>query len=79
MAKKGEIKKTAEQYEAEFHGLELPESFYVAPGAFVPNTREFLEKSLYILKTGRERVAEPVRWRLEVLLKLIREKEATEE
>lgn len=71
MAKKNEIVKSAEEYEAAFHGIEIPESFELATGVHVPNTREFIEKSIYILKTGGNRVATPVRWRLDKLLEII--------
>lgn len=69
---------TTEEYEAAFHGIELPESFDLATGVHVPDTKDFIEKSIYILQTGGERVKAPVRWRLDRLLEIINNKNQTE-
>ena len=63
---------TAEDYEAAFHGIDLPQYFEFAPGASTSDVQSFLEKSLTILRNGNsERVAEPIRWRLDALLEFI--------
>lgn len=66
---------TAEDYEAAFHGLELPQGpIELGPGATVPDVSLFLEKQITILRMGtHERVKEPVRWRLNRLLEIIDE------
>jgi hypothetical protein len=66
---------TAEEYQAAFHGIALPKGpIELGQGATVPDVQVFLEKQLTILRTGRhERVKEPVRWRLDRLLKIIDE------
>ncbi|WP_448104715.1 DUF6965 family protein [Pedobacter panaciterrae] len=66
---------TAEEYEAAFHGIELPKGpVSLGPGASIPDVSLFLEKQLTILKLGTsERVKEPVRWRLNRLLEIINE------
>ncbi|WP_165503501.1 DUF6965 family protein [Pedobacter hiemivivus] len=52
---------TAEDWEAAFHGIELPETAQIDTGVFISNVPGFLEKSFAILHGGNERVAEPVR------------------
>lgn len=72
MAKSNIPVKSPEEYEAAFHGIELPATFELATGVEVPDVKEFLEKSIHILKTGKsERIAIPIRWRLEKLLAFI--------
>ena len=68
--------KTPEEYEAAFHGLSLPETFELDSGVHVPDVRKFLELSINILKTGEsERIAQPIRWRLDRLLASIHNQE----
>ena len=66
---------TAEDYEAAFHGLELPQGpIELGPGSTVPDVPLFLDKQITILRLGsHERVKEPVRWRLNRLLEIINE------
>jgi len=66
---------TAEDYEAAFHGIELPHGpIELVPGTIVPDVALFLEKQITILRTGKhERVKEPIRWRLDRLLVIINE------
>lgn len=66
---------SAEDYEAAFHGIELPQGpIELGQGATVPDVQVFLEKQITILRTGtHERVKEPVRWRLDRLLEIIEE------
>lgn len=66
---------TAEDYEAAFHGIELPQGrIELRPGATVPDVALFLDKQITILRMGtHERVKEPVRWRLDRLLEIIDE------
>ena len=64
---------SAEDYEAAFHGIELPQGpIELAPGSKVPDVALFLDKQITILRMGtHERVKEPVRWRLDRLLEII--------
>lgn len=64
---------TAEDYEAAFYGIKLPEGpIEIGQGAIVKDVPLFIEKELTILKFGNnERVKEPVRWRLNKLIELI--------
>lgn len=63
---------TAEDYEAAFHGIDLPESIELVQGSIIPNVKEFLEKEIYILKNSQnERVLSPIRYRLDLFLKLL--------
>jgi hypothetical protein len=66
---------TAEDYEAAFYGIQLPEGpIEIGQGAIVKDVPLFVEKELAILKFGNnERVKEPVRWRLNRLIELINE------
>ncbi len=64
---------TAEDYEAAFHGIELPQGpIELVPGSNVPDVALFLDKQITILRMGtHERVKEPVRWRLNRLLEIL--------
>lgn len=64
---------TAEDYEAAFHGIELPEgAIELVRGSTIPDVALFLDKQITILRTGtHERVKEPVRWRLNRLLEIL--------
>jgi hypothetical protein len=62
---------TAEEWEAQFAGIDLPDEMQLDPGVKITNVSGFLEKSLTILKAGNARVSEPVEWRLQKLLDLI--------
>lgn len=67
---------TAEEYEAAFHGIDLPESIELVQGTKIPNVKDFLEKEIYILKTSNnERVLSPIRYRLDLLLQLVESSE----
>jgi len=64
---------TAEEYEAAFHGIQLPEGpIEISQGVIVKDVSLFLEKELGILKSSStDRVKEPVRWRLDKLIALL--------
>lgn len=64
---------TAEDYEAAFHGIQLPEGpIEISQGVIVKDVSLFLEKELGILKSSStDRVKEPVRWRLDKLIALL--------
>ncbi|WP_316819319.1 DUF6965 family protein [Pedobacter nyackensis] len=62
---------TAEDWEAAFHGIELPETAQLDSGVIISNVAGFLEKSLAILRGGNQRVTEPVEWRLQKLLDIV--------
>ncbi|RZM04370.1 MAG: hypothetical protein EOO88_56020 [Pedobacter sp.] len=65
---------TAEDYEAAFHGIELPQSAQLFTGVFVPDVRAFIAKELHILKNNPlDRTADPVKYRLDRLLEVINE------
>jgi len=66
---------TAEDYQAAFHGIELPEGpIELVKGSTIPDVHIFLDKQITILRTGtHERIKEPVRWRLDRLLEIIEE------
>ncbi|MES2828806.1 MAG: hypothetical protein V4687_11640 [Bacteroidota bacterium] len=67
---------TAEDYEAAFHGIDLPPSIELVQGSIIPDLKEFLAKELYILKTSKnERVLNPIRYRLDIVLKLLESNE----
>lgn len=67
---------TAEDYEAAFHGIKLPEGrIELGPGVTITDVTLFIEKELTILKSGNnERVKQPVRWRLDKLIEIINER-----
>ena len=72
MAKSNIPVKSPEEYEAAFHRLGLPATFELATGVVVPDVNQFVDKSIHILKTGKsERIAAPIRWRLDKLLAFI--------
>ncbi|WP_285011219.1 DUF6965 family protein [Pedobacter faecalis] len=64
---------TAEEYEAAFHGIDLPETLQLDSGVFVPDTSEFIAKSIDILKSrsAGARVEEAVKYRLDRALEII--------
>ena len=63
---------TAEEYEAAFHGIDLPESLQLDSGVFIPDVRAFLERELFILKNNSAtRTAEPIKYRLNKVLAMI--------
>jgi hypothetical protein len=65
----------ADEYEAAFHGIELPESVELFPGSKIPDVRLFLEKEFEILRKGQStRVVDAVKYRLDRLLAIINEK-----
>ncbi|MNY54790.1 hypothetical protein D3C86_1907010 [compost metagenome] len=70
---------TAEEWEAAFYGVELPETAQIMPGVFINNVPDFLEKTIYIVKTGTPRVAEPAEWRLQLLLDIVNEANGVKE
>ncbi|NRF40640.1 DUF6965 family protein [Pedobacter foliorum] len=64
---------TAEDFEAAFHGIELPSEIELAPGAVIRDVPLFLEKEITILKTSNyPRVTDPVVYRLNLVLELIK-------
>ncbi|WP_214227763.1 hypothetical protein [Pedobacter sp. B4-66] len=64
---------TAEDFEAAFHGIELPSEIELAPGAIIRDVPLFLEKELTILRTSNHpRVTDPVVYRLNLVLELIK-------
>lgn len=63
---------TVEEYEAAFHGIDMPEALQLAPGVTVKDVPGFIAASIHILKTSTsERVMDPVKWRLDRALELI--------
>ena len=62
---------TAEDWEAAFHGIELPETAQLDTGVIITDVQGFLEKSFTILRGGNARVCEPVGWRLQRLLDIV--------
>ena len=70
---------TAEDWEAAFHGIELPQTAELATGVVINDVPGFLEKSFEILRNGTPRVCEPVRWRLQRLLEIVNEANAEKE
>jgi len=67
---------TAEDFEAAFHGIELPTEIELGPGAIIKDVPLFLEKELTILRTSNhQRVTDPVVYRLNLVLELIKAKE----
>lgn len=70
---------TAEEWEAAFYGVELPETAQIMPGVFINNVPEFLEKSYEILRGGNSRVGDPVEWRLQLLLDIVNETNGVKE
>lgn len=66
---------TAEEFEAEFEGLELPPEIELGPGAMIKDVPSFLKKELTILKTSQhQRIQEPVIYRLNLVLEIIKAK-----
>jgi hypothetical protein len=70
---------TADEWEAAFHGIELPETVQLGPGMFVNDVQEFLDKSIHIVRHGVPRVTDPVQWRLQTLLDIVSENNGTKE
>lgn len=70
---------TAEEWEASFHGIELPETIQLGPGMFVNDVRGFIDRSIHIVRTGVPRVSDPVQWRLQKLLDIVNEINGTKE
>lgn len=64
---------TAEDWEAAFYGIELPDTIQLGPGMFVNDVQGFLKKSFEIIRNGSPRVSEPAEWRLQKLLDLVNE------
>ncbi|RZK78359.1 MAG: hypothetical protein EOO85_06525 [Pedobacter sp.] len=68
----------ADEFEAAFYGIDLPESVQLDQGVFISNVKEFLAKELRILKNNPlERTAEPVQFRLNRLLEIINQTNET--
>jgi hypothetical protein len=66
---------TAEEFEAAFHGIELPSEIELGPGAVIKDVSLFLQKELTILKTSNHpRIQEPVAYRLNQVLEIIKAK-----
>jgi len=62
---------TVEDWEAAFHGIELPETAQLDTGVIITDVQGFLEKSFTILRAGNNRVCTPVEWRLQKLLDMV--------
>jgi len=63
---------TAEEYEAAFHGIELPYKVELFPGVSVTDVPEFVKKEIAILRTNnKDRVLDPIRYRLDRLLEIV--------
>jgi len=63
---------TPEDYEAAFHGIDLPKKMELATGVNVADVPEFIKASIYLLRTsGSTRVTEMVRFRLNRALEII--------
>lgn len=64
---------TAEDFEAAFHGIELPAEIELGPGAVIKDVPLFLKKELTILRTStHQRVTDPVVYRLNLVLEMIK-------
>ena len=67
---------TAEDYEAAFHGIDLPQSIELVQGSIIPDVKEFLDKEIYILNNSKnERVLSPIRYRLDLILQRLEARE----
>jgi len=63
---------TAEEFEAAFHGINMPESMQLYPGTFIPDLRDTVDKSIRILQeTQSPAVREAVSHRLKMILEKI--------
>jgi hypothetical protein len=63
---------TADEYEAAFHGIDLPQTLELATGVTVSDVPAFIQSSLHILRTsGSPRVMDMVRYRLDRALELL--------
>ena len=69
---------TAEEWEAQFHGRELPTFVQFASGMSTSDVPAFLESSLRILRAGNARVSEPIEWRLQIMLDQMNKAEQNE-
>lgn len=66
---------TADEYEAAFHGIDLPQSVELYTGVKINDVPAFIEKEITILKTNNpERILSPIRYRLDRLLEIINER-----
>ncbi len=66
-----------EEYEASFHGIDLPQSIQLFPGSFIPNVSDYIKQQIEILKVNTSpKIQAPIEYRLDVLLQLIQEKTA---
>lgn len=63
---------TADEYEAAFHGIDLPKEAQLYPGVRVSDVPEFIEAELTLLRgTKTSRIIEVVKDRLDRLLEII--------
>jgi hypothetical protein len=63
---------TAEEYEAAFHGIDLPETLQLAPGVIVKDVPAFIAAEIYIVRTNNSvRVTDMCRYRLDKALEII--------
>jgi hypothetical protein len=68
---------TAEEFEAAFHGIDLPQEAQLYSGVKVTNVPKFLETSLSYLKNNApSRMTEVIKDRLNRLLEIIQESNA---
>lgn len=73
------MNRTADDWEAAFHGIELPETVQLGPDMFVTDVQGFLERSIHIVRHGVPRVSDPVQWRLQKFLDIVNESNGTKE
>jgi|GEM_PF-844963 len=63
---------TAEEYEAAFHGINLPQEAQLATGVRITNMPKFLETSLSFLKSNKpSKMTEVITERLDRLLEIV--------
>ncbi|MHA4896461.1 DUF6965 family protein [Pedobacter sp. PWIIR3] len=66
---------TPDEYEASFHGIDLPQSIHLFPGSFIPDVPGYIKQQIEILRVNTApRIQAPIEYRLGVLLQLIQEK-----
>ncbi|MES2455548.1 MAG: hypothetical protein V4594_08415 [Bacteroidota bacterium] len=65
---------TADEYEAAFHGIDLPATAELFPGTTVTDVPAFIESSLLLLRTVKNaRQNDMTKYRLDRLLEMIRQ------
>lgn len=65
---------TIEEYEAAFHGIDLPQEILLSPGTYITDVPYFIESHIEGLKsTKNPKQIAPLQQRLDKLLKLLEE------